>query len=266
MHASVAALRSVRGSENIRCEHWLHLRCEVANPDVVAHYEQLADEPFVRLVSVMDHTPGQRQWVDLDKYRKYTQRMGVLSDAAYEDLVSYRSRMQRLHARKNRAAIVSHAKARGVTLASHDDTTLEHVAEAAAEQIGISEFPTTLDAARAAREHGMTTIMGAPNIVRRGSHSGNVAAVELARAGLLDGLSSDYVPASLLHGAFMLAHEAAYSLPNALATVSHNTARMAGFDDRGEIAIGMRADLVRVRLRDQEPTVVGTWRAGVKVA
>jgi alpha-D-ribose 1-methylphosphonate 5-triphosphate diphosphatase len=112
----------------------------------------------------------------------------------------------------------------------------------------------------------MTTIMGAPNIVRRGSHSGNVAAVELARAGLLDGLSSDYVPASLLHGAFMLAHEAAYSLPNALATVSHNTARMAGFDDRGEIAIGMRADLVRVRLRDQEPTVVGTWRAGVKVA
>ena len=92
----------------------------------------------------------------------------------------------------------------GLPVASHDDTTLEHVEEAASAGIVISEFPTTMQAARAAREAGLVILMGAPNMVLGRSHSGNVSALELARVGLLDVLSSDDVPNSLLHGAFLL--------------------------------------------------------------
>src|SRR5262249_60358639 len=121
----------------------------------------------------------------------------------------------------------------------------------------ISEFPTRVDAARAARDKGLLTVMGAPNVVRGGSHSGNVAAVELARHGLLDSLSSDYVPASLMLAAFKLVADAGFTVPQAVNTVSRNPARALGLKDRGEIAPGLRADLVQVRLS-------GGGQAGVR--
>jgi alpha-D-ribose 1-methylphosphonate 5-triphosphate diphosphatase len=107
--------------------------------------------------------------------------------------------------------------------------------------------------------------MGAPNVVRGGSHSGNVAAVELARRGLLDSLSSDYVPASLLMAAFRLVREAQFTIPQAVATVSLHPARAVGLEDRGAIAPGLRADLVQVRLRGEQPMVRAVWREGRRV-
>jgi alpha-D-ribose 1-methylphosphonate 5-triphosphate diphosphatase len=133
------------------------------------------------------------------------------------------------------------------------------------EGVTICEFPTRIEAAQAARARGMTTVMGAPNVVRGGSHSGNVAAVELARLGLLDTLSSDYVPASLMGAAFQLTRDAGFSIPAAIATISRNPARVLGLNDRGEIKSGLRADLVRVRVVDDQPIVRAVWRCGERV-
>jgi alpha-D-ribose 1-methylphosphonate 5-triphosphate diphosphatase len=134
-----------------------------------------------------------------------------------------------------------------------------------AEGAVISEFPTTPEAARAAHDSGLSIVMGAPNVVRGGSHSGNVAAAELARLDLLDALSSDYVPSSLMMAAFRLTGEAGWSVPKALATVSRNPARSVGLEDRGEIAPGLRADLVQVRLVGNQPVVRAVWREGRRV-
>ena len=130
----------------------------------------------------------------------------------------------------------------------------------------IAEFPTTIEAARAARRLGLAVVAGAPNLVCGRSHAGNVSASELAVNGLIDVLSSDYVPASALHGAFLLNHRYELPLPAAIATVTLAPARLLGFDDRGEIAVGKRADLVRARCVGGLPIVDGVWRQGCRVA
>ena len=138
--------------------------------------------------------------------------------------------------------------------------------QAHSEGIAISEFPTTLEAAQRARDLGLKNIMGAPNIVLGGSHSGNVSAKDVARAGLLDGLSSDYVPSSLLDAVFRLVDELEISVPAATQIVTKNPADMVGLTDRGSIALGKRADLIRVRrFSASTPVVCQVWRQGVRV-
>ena len=164
-------------------------------------------------------------------------------------------------------AIAELAAGRGLALASHDDETPAHVDEAVSLGVSISEFPTTAGAAQAARSHGLSILMGAPNVVRGGSHSGNVGAADLAAAGLLDILASDYVPISMLHAVCLLAEApVGLGLPGAMALVSANPAKAAGLDDRGRIAPGLRADLVRFRLIDGVPHIRAVWRAGKRVA
>jgi alpha-D-ribose 1-methylphosphonate 5-triphosphate diphosphatase len=154
-----------------------------------------------------------------------------------------------------------------LTLASHDDTTIEEVEEAHRDGAVIAEFPTTLEAAHASRQLGMATVMGAPNVVRGGSHSGNASARELAEEGELDILSSDYVPGALLMAAFRLADvKALGGLPGAIRLVAKAPADATGLHDRGEIAIGLRADLLRVASHDGEPVVRAVWREGRRVA
>jgi len=259
---SISALHACRRGNLLRVEHLLHLRCEVSAPDIVENFERHADDELVELVSVMDHTPGQRQWRDLAKYRRYTERNGSLRDDEYERLVQERTQQQAAFAARHRAAVVAGCHRRGLPLASHDDTEIEHVALASREQVAMSEFPTTLRAARAAREAGMAIIMGGPNLVKGGSHSGNVSAAELAGHGLLDILSSDYVPASLLQSAFLLRDQQGWSVPKAVATVSRNPAHAIGLQDRGEIAPGKRADFIRVREVGGMPVVLGAWSRG----
>jgi alpha-D-ribose 1-methylphosphonate 5-triphosphate diphosphatase len=154
-----------------------------------------------------------------------------------------------------------------LTLASHDDATPEHVAEAVNDGMAIAEFPTTVEAAKASHESGLRVLMGAPNIVRGMSHSGNVSARALGEKGVLDILSSDYVPGSLLYGALLLEQAAdSITLPQAIATVTRNPARAVGLDDRGEIAVGLRADLVRYHVTNKAPIIRDVWREGRKVA
>jgi alpha-D-ribose 1-methylphosphonate 5-triphosphate diphosphatase len=265
-HDAIAALHACAGEGLLRVEHRLHLRCEVAAPDIVDAFERYARDPLLALASVMDHTPGQRQWSDLAKYRRYVERHGAVTDAQFASLVDELVAAQRNHAARHRAAVVAAAHARGVPLASHDDTDVEHVAQAEAEGMALAEFPTTIGAASAARAAGIGVIMGAPNLVQGASHSGNVSAAELARGDLLDVLSSDYVPASLLQSAFLLHECFDWPLPKAVAAVSRTPARAIGLADRGEIAAGRRADLLRVRARRGLPVVIGAWCAGRRAA
>lgn len=259
---SIEALHSCRREDLMRVEHLLHLRCEVSAQDIVENFEKYADDPLVEMVSVMDHTPGQRQWRDLAKYRRYTERNGSLRDHEYEQLVQERAEQQALYAHKHRAQVVAGCHRRDIPLASHDDTELEHVELARREKVGMSEFPTTVRAAEAARAAGMAIIMGGPNLVKGGSHSGNVSAAELARLGLLDIMSSDYVPSSLIQSVFLLRDQLGWTMPQAVATVTRNPARAIGLHDRGEIAPGKRADFIRVREVGGMPVVRAAWFRG----
>lgn len=264
--ACIDGLRQASDAGVLRADHFLHLRLELAEEHLLQLFLPLLDEPLLKLVSLMDHTPGQRQWSDLALYRTYMTGKRGWSTEKLDSLFASMHRRQECFAAPNRREIVArcHARATPVTLATHDDTTVEHVREGVSESIGISEFPTTMTAALAARQHGQKIVMGAPNMVRGGSHSGNVSATELARADLLDVLSSDYVPASLLHAAFLL-QQADYNLPKAVATVTCNPARTVGLHDRGEIACGLRADFIRVRVFDGIPVVLEVWKAGQRI-
>lgn len=251
----------------LRAEHFLHLRCELPSHDVVEHFEAFADHPLTRLASVMDHTPGQRQFRSLDDYKRfYAKHMGQ----SEQQMLAYIEARQAEHDRysaPNRKAIVARAHELGLSIASHDDATLAQVEEAAEDGISIAEFPTTLEAAAAAHDAGQAVLMGAPNVVRGKSHSGNISASDLVAAGLLDILSSDYVPFALLQAVFVLPQRLKeITLPEALATVTRNPAQAAGLDDRGEIAIGKRADLVRVSGETRVPGVRGVWKQGIRVS
>lgn len=259
---SIDALHACRREKLMRVEHLLHLRCEVSAADIVENFEKYADDPLVELVSVMDHTPGQRQWRDLVKYRRYTERNGSLRDTEYDQLVRERTEQQVRYAASHRAQVVAGCHARGIPLASHDDTELEHVQLASDEKVAVSEFPTTVHAAEAARAAGMAIVMGGPNLVKGGSHSGNVSAAELAQRGLLDIMSSDYVPSSLIQSAFLLRDQIGWSMPQAVATLSRNPARAVGLEDRGEIAPRQRADFIRVKEVAGMPVVRGAWCRG----
>lgn len=267
LRRTVEALAFGREQGAFRAEHLMHMRCEISDRCVADMFEPYANDPTVRLVSIMDHTPGQRQWHDLDKMRQFHSRKRTYTDDEFDAFVARRQAQQAKYAAANRQAVLELWKPRRLPIASHDDTTPAHVKEAARDGITISEFPTTLEAAHQARDSRMFNVAGAPNLVRGGSHSGNVSAVTLAQSGLLDALSSDYVPMSLLHGALALADSHEFSLPAAIATVTGNVAQMLGFDDRGELAPAKRADLVRVRqLRDGTGAVRVAWRCGQRIA
>lgn len=259
------AIATGRAQGWLRAEHFIHLRCELPSHDVLEQFEAHATHPEVRLASMMDHTPGQRQFRSLDDYRRFygVRRSADELEAFIEDRLADHARYSAPH----RAHIVRRARELGLSLASHDDATLAHIEQAAEDGVAIAEFPTTLEAAAAAHVAGLAILMGAPNVVRGKSHSGNISATDLVRAGLLDILSSDYVPHALLQAAFVLPQRVdGFELPAALALVTGNPARAAGLDDRGEIAVGRQADLVRVKLVDGMPVVRGVWRQGKRVS
>ncbi len=256
----LADLAALAPTGLLKADHMLHLRCELPAPDMLAQFELLRSHPMLRLVSLMDHTPGSGQFGDVSRWRAMQQRDG-LDDAAIDArLASLRAQQARWRG-PNRAGILAHMAASPAMLASHDDTTAADIAANAADGIGISEFPVSLAAAQAAREAGLKVIAGAPNLVRGGSHSGNVAASVLLAAGLVDALASDYVPASLVHAAFL----AGSDLPAGIRMISRAPALMAGLADRGALSPGLRADLVRVRVHQGIPVVRQVWLAGERV-
>lgn len=262
----IDAVREARDKDMLRSDHIVHLRCEVTDERVVELFDSVADHAAVGMMSLMDHAPGHRQYPDVDKFRARTMKNLRLSEAEADAHIERLTAALESVAPRNRSELAERARRRGLALASHDDETPEHVEQAAALGITVAEFPTTLAAARAAREKGMKNVMGAPNLLRGGSHSGNVSVAELAAEGLLDNLASDYVPASLLQAAFRLTEaEHGIELPRAVATVSASPAATAGLADRGRIAPGLKADLLRVARIDGQPFVKTVWRDAKRV-
>jgi alpha-D-ribose 1-methylphosphonate 5-triphosphate diphosphatase len=262
------AISSAREANLLRADHFLHLRCEIPMPSVVEEAKELVGRPDVRLMSLMDHTPGQRQFRDEGKLRDYYRGKGAgMTDAELDVLFERRFAYQKTYAAANMREIVALAHQYEIPLASHDDTTEENVTDAIRERVSVAEFPTTIEAARGLHQGGIGILMGAPNVVRGGSHSGNIAAVDLAREGLLDILSSDYIPSSLLMAALQLPQRVpAIDLASAVRTVTKTPAEAVGLADRGEIVAGRRADLIRVHVSGDIPVVRCVWREGQRVA
>jgi alpha-D-ribose 1-methylphosphonate 5-triphosphate diphosphatase len=259
----VVDLDALTEADLLKAEHFLHLRCEVPAQDMLELFDTVSDHCLVRMVSLMDHSPGVGQYANLDFYRALRRR-GGLDDATIErrmlELQEQRARLRG----PNRSALLQRVRGRNIALASHDDRTEEEVAENAADGIQVSEFPVTMAAARAAKAANMDVIAGAPNIVRGGSHSGNVAASDLLASEAVDAFASDYVPNSLVEAAFLCA--GTIGLPRAITLITEQPARLAGLTNRGRIAPGQRADLVRVRMHHKLPVVRQVWRAGERVA
>ena len=267
MREMADAIHAASQEGRLRSEHLIHLRCEVSADNVLEHFVDFEDDPYVRLVSLMDHAPGQRQFQTMDQYVFYYKKKRGLTDEAFAKFIAKRQEESARNSTPHRLAISKVCAERGITVASHDDATLAHVGEAIENGVRLAEFPTSFDAAKASHEAGMSVLMGAPNIVRGKSHSGNIAARDLAERGVLDVLSSDYVPLSLLHAPFVLADEVeSISLSKALAMVTATPARTVGLDDRGRIETGLRADLVRVHHEQGVPVVRAVWREGKRVA
>jgi alpha-D-ribose 1-methylphosphonate 5-triphosphate diphosphatase len=267
MREMADAIQKAEQEGRLRAEHLLHLRCEVSADNVLQHFADFENDPYVRLVSLMDHAPGQRQFQTMDQYIFYYQKKRGLSDAEFAKFVDRRVSESDRNSTPHRTAISKVCAERGITVASHDDATLAHVDEAIENGVRLAEFPTSFDAAKASHEHGMSVLMGAPNIVRGKSHSGNIAARDLAERGVLDVLSSDYVPLSLLYAPFLIADEVeSISLPKAIAMVTATPARAVSLNDRGRIATGLRADLVRVFRDHGVPVTRAVWREGRRVA
>ena len=177
------AIEAQMAAGALKADHYFHWRCEISFGGMLDLLEPLLDYPRLRLLSVMDHTPGQRQFTDLSTYRAYYQGKFRMSEAELQAFIDERVADQRMYSARNRAAVVAHGRERGLRLASHDDATPAHVEEAVADGMVIAEFPTTIDAARASHQAGMSVLMGAPNVVRGKSHSGNVSARALGQPG-----------------------------------------------------------------------------------
>jgi alpha-D-ribose 1-methylphosphonate 5-triphosphate diphosphatase len=261
---AIDAIDTGAEQELFRIGHFLHLRCELSDPELPSLVEAMVGKRILRLVSLMDHTPGHRQWRNIADLRNFMTGTGR-STEEIEQAIFERTERGRRSVWKNWPVIVDMFRDTGVVLASHDDTTEEQVEEAAASGCTISEFPTTREAAAKAKAMGLKTIGGAPNVVRGGSHTGGVAMRELVEDDVLDGLSSDYVPASLLQAVQLLTEEGGIALHSAFALVTANVADMVGLSDRGRLEAGKRADLVRLRFVGKTPVVRRVWCGGAVV-
>ena len=263
----IAALTQARDQGLFRADHLVHLRCEISDPTTMALVDATVDLPIARLVSIMDHTPGDRQSPDIEKWFRHMLADMAVDEAEGRGMMDDLFERSRTRGAEVRAHIVAAATAAGLPMMSHDDRTPAQADQAHGEGCIISEFPTTLAAAERARETGMAIVAGAPNYLRGGSQSGNVSVAELLSHGLVDVLASDYIPRAPLDAAFRLAADPALpqDLPAALRLVTQAPAALSGLTDRGQIAEGQRADLVAVDLVDSQPIVRAAWVAGRQV-
>ncbi|WP_082735780.1 alpha-D-ribose 1-methylphosphonate 5-triphosphate diphosphatase [Polycladidibacter stylochi] len=261
------AIETAQEEDRLRAEHFIHLRCEVSAHNCIESFNMFEGDSRVRLASLMDHTPGQRQFTSYDALATYYKTKRGFNDEQLAEFIETYTKRAEKYSAPNRSYISKKAAEAGILLASHDDATQAHVEEAISQNVAVAEFPTTMEAAKASHNAGMAVLMGGPNVVRGYSHSGNIAAKELAEAGYLDVISSDYIPVSMLHAAFALDRVIdQISLPQAIRMISKTPAEAVGLTDRGALEVGRNADLVQVKLVGEVPIVRGVWRNGRRVA
>jgi alpha-D-ribose 1-methylphosphonate 5-triphosphate diphosphatase len=255
----------LRAAGALRISHFLHLRAEVCSETLVQELAKFGPDDRIGIVSLMDHTPGARQFRDISKLKEYYVGKYGLSEGDWDNHVSTQKALRERVGLQHEAAAVAAARRFGAVLASHDDTEPDHVRQSADNGAHFAEFPTTIEAAQACKEHGIHVMMGAPNLIRGGSHSGNVAAKDLAEADLLDIVSSDYVPSSLLSAGLMLG-DLWGDIARGIATVTAAPADATGLADRGRLVPGARGDVIRVARIGQAATLRGVWVHGNRVS
>lgn len=258
-------LWDLREQDALKISHFLHLRAEVCSETLVEELSEFGPEDRVGIVSIMDHTPGQRQFRDMGKLETFLKGKYAMDDDTFFQHVAQLKGLRDRNGALHEVEAVKAARRFGAVLASHDDTTEDQVKVSAGHGIRLAEFPTTVEAARACHKNDIRVMMGAPNIIRGGSHSGNVAAYELAQLGYLDILSSDYVPSALLLSAVRLG-EIWGDLARGMKTVTLAPARAAGLEKRGELRADARADVIRFRMRAGVPVPSSVWVRGRRVA
>lgn len=242
----------------------VHCRYEVTDPTAPEILLELMAGDEMHLLSVMDHSPGQGQFKDIAAFRDYLARTYKKSEAELDGLVENKL-AQAEGAMARIRLLIDAAKNKGIRISSHDDDTPEKVETLHGLGVGISEFPINLESARAARERGMSTVFGAPNILRGKSQSGAIRALDAVMAGVADCLCADYHPATLIVAVFRLPELAGIGLADAVRLVSANPARAVGLSDRGEIAVGKRADLIAVAHINGLAQASGVFSAGKPV-
>ncbi|WP_372350853.1 alpha-D-ribose 1-methylphosphonate 5-triphosphate diphosphatase [Streptomyces sp. KL116D] len=257
-----AAVRERAASGQALVDHRLLHRLDARDADALKVLRDtlaaLPAQDVPPLVSYEDHTPGQGQYRDLDSFRAMIQQSENLDAegaAAYvRDRIESRSSglAQRLRTLEQ---LGSWARAGRVRLLAHDVESAEQVAEVRSAGAAVAEFPTTVEAARAAKAAGLPVVAGAPNVLRGGSHSGNVSAEELIALDLVDNLSSDYMPTTLLAAVLDLAGRGIVPLHRAVSLITSGAARTAGLDDRGSLAPGLRADLIVLTVHGGQHTL-----------
>lgn len=242
----------------------VHCRYEITDETGLPVLKKLLEEGSMHLISMMDHTPGQGQFKDMAAYRDYLTRtykktadeINVIVERKLEAATGAFARMQEL-------AFAAHTA--GISVASHDDDSSERVETMLGIGADISEFPVSLEAAQSAKAANMSTIFGAPNILRGKSQSGSMKALEAIEHGVADCLCADYSPASLIVSVFSLPEISGLDLPAAIRLVTSNPAKAARLNDRGEISIGKRADLIAVDMPGGLPQVSAVWSKGKPV-
>ncbi|MEM7505943.1 MAG: alpha-D-ribose 1-methylphosphonate 5-triphosphate diphosphatase [Pseudomonadota bacterium] len=252
---------AMRRAGALRISHHIHLRAELCSETLVEELAEFGPQDRVGIVSLMDHTPGQRQFRDIAKFEDYVCGRNGMPRDGFPAYVAFLHDLQARVRGPFQQAAVEAAARMGAVLASHDDTTPDHVAQSAANGVSIAEFPTTREAAQACGQAGIATMMGAPNLVRGASHSGNVAAADLAQIDCLDILSSDYIPAALLMGAVRLG-DVWGNLARGMATVTVAPAERVALRDRGRLQIGLRADVIRFACLSGQPLIREVWCCG----
>lgn len=242
----------------------VHCRYEITDETGPAILTELLEEGSMHLISMMDHTPGQGQFKDIAAYRDYLTRTYKKNEQELDDILAQKQAAAKgAFTRAKELAASAHAM--GIAVASHDDDTAERVATMAMLHADISEFPVTLEAAKAARENGMATIFGAPNILRGQSQSGSMRAIEAIQQNVASCLCADYAPAALIVAVFRIPEQSELDLAAAVKLVTANPAKAARLHDRGEINPGKRADVIEIDFPSGLPQVARVWVKGREI-
>ena len=260
-HALATAINRLRDS--LLVDLFVHARYEVPTPSVAPALFALLEARHIHLLSLMDHTPGQGQYRDLERFVAFMSKWRN----AHPDQIAAEARERMLRAQQpsiweTANLLVAAALDQGVLIASHDDDTPAKIDLMADFHVTISEFPVTLEAAIEARRRGMQVIMGAPNVLRGVSHSGNLSGLAAIAAHAVDALASDYSPAALVQAAFVVARNGLLPLHDAVKLISQNPAAALNLHDRGCLVAGKLADITLVE-PGHYPRVRGTIRHGV---
>jgi alpha-D-ribose 1-methylphosphonate 5-triphosphate diphosphatase len=249
--------------DTLLVEQYIHARYEVSTPDIAPFLAEMLSERQIRMVSLMDHTPGQGQYRNIEHYVTFISRWRKVDPAHVAAEVTERMRQAIDERTRWRLArdIVDMAIEQRLIIASHDDDSPEKVDLVASLGASICEFPVTMEAADEACRRGMHVVMGAPNVLRGGSHSGNLSALDAIAAGVVDLLAADYAPAAMVQAIFELDRKGILPLYQAARLAGQGPAAAMGLDDRGTLEIGKRADIALVE-PGPRPRVRATLRQG----